>query len=207
MRSKSSRFKTRLRSALAESLCKNMADMPFTIASIAFLHAAMFALSSVDSAANSPTSFSRCRRGIRDRLLRRLAVLLVLREVRLQLRLRRHRLLDGRLDLRDLLRQLLDAAFENAGVRLAVAHILLVHLLILLAIDLNLLGHGLEKIHDAPNRVLRRRFLFSDCSCLYSCKTDEKQKGAHSPCVRDVCGTQAAAGEAAVIARVGAGLG
>merc|ERR1719379_927399 len=96
-------------------------------------------------------------RRIRDRLLRRLTVLLVLRKVRFQLRLRRHSLLDRRLNLRHLLRQLRDAALENARVLLAVAHVLLVHLLVLLAVGLNLLGHRLEEIHDAPNRVLRCR--------------------------------------------------
>merc|ERR1719269_253377 len=123
------------------------------------------------------------RRRVRDRLLRRLAVRLVLRKVRLQLRLRRHRLLDRRLDLRNLLRQLRDAAFENAQVLLAVAHVLLVHLLVLLAVGINLLGHRLEEIHDAANRVLRCRLLPPDCSCLYSCKTEQNQKGAHFGCV------------------------
>merc|ERR1719333_1342227 len=56
-------------------------------------------------------------------------VRLVLLEVRLQLRLRRHRLLDRGLNLRHLLRQLRDAGLENARVLLAVAHVLLVHLL------------------------------------------------------------------------------
>merc|ERR1719305_2061064 len=124
------------------------------------------------------------RRRIRDRLLRRLAVLLVLREVRLQLCLRRHRLLDGRLDLRNLVRQLRDASPEGFRVRLAVAHVLLVHLLVLFAVGINLLGHRLEKCHDAPNRVRRRLLLSSDCSCLYSCETEQNKKGAHSGCVR-----------------------
>merc|ERR1719359_299293 len=122
------------------------------------------------------------RRRIRDGLLRRLAVRLVLCKVRLQLRLRRNRLLDRRLDLRDLLRELRDAVTENARVLLAVAHVLLVHLLVLLAVGLDLLGHRLEEIHDTPNRILRCRLLAPDCSCLYSCKTEEKQKGAHSCC-------------------------
>merc|ERR1719424_973909 len=101
---------------------------------------------------------------------------------------RRHqqssRLLDGRLNLGNLLRQIRDAVTENASVLLAVAHVLLVHLLVLLAVGTNLLGHRLEEIHDPPDRVLRSGLLSSDCSCLYSCKTDKKQKGAHCRCVR-----------------------
>merc|ERR1719506_1472144 len=126
-----------------------------------------------------------------DGLLARRDVRLVLRRLRrelrrllLALRRRRHRLLDRRLNLRHLLRQLRDAAFEDAQVLLAVAHVLLVHLLVLLAVSLNLLGHRLEEIHDAANRVLRCRLVLPDFSCLYSCKTEQNQKDAHSGCVR-----------------------
>merc|ERR1719352_252982 len=78
----------------------------------------------------------RRRRG--DRRLRVLAVLLVLREISLELRLRPNSLLDRGLNLRDLRLKLGDAVSKLLAVRLAVAHVLLVHLLVLLAILLDL---------------------------------------------------------------------
>merc|ERR1719389_363538 len=114
-----------------------------------------------------------------DRRLRILTVLLVLSEVRLELRLRAERLLDRGLDLRDLRLQRRNAIRQLLAVRLAVAHVLLVHLLVLLTILLDLLRHHLKEVHDAADRVLRHLFLAADCSCLYSCQTEQESQDAH----------------------------
>merc|ERR1719379_1068221 len=95
-----------------------------------------------------------------------------------------HNRVDGLLACRDVRLVLRRLRCELSRLLLAVAHVLLVHLLVLLAVSLDLLGHRQEEIHDAADRVLRGRLLLPDCSCLYSCKTDQKQKGAHSACVR-----------------------
>merc|ERR1719352_2106891 len=114
-----------------------------------------------------------------DRRLRILTVLLVLSEVRLELHLRADRLLDRGLDLRDFRLQRHNAVRELLAVRLAVAHVLLVHLLVLLTILLDLLRHHLKEVHDAADRVLRHLLLAADCSCLYSCQTEQEREDAH----------------------------
>merc|ERR1719333_1687387 len=114
-----------------------------------------------------------------DRRLRILTVLIVLSEVRLELRLRAERLLDRGLDLGDLRLQRRNAVRQLLAVRLAVAHVLLVHLLVLVTILLDLLRHHLKEVHDAADRVLRHLLLAADCSCLYSCQTEQKCQDAH----------------------------
>merc|ERR1719240_1286639 len=87
------------------------------------------------------------RRG-REVALRRLAVLLVLDQLLVKLALLR--LLRGELalKLRDLLARLLDALAHAVGVALAVAHELVEHVLLLLALGLDLLLHVLQEGND-----------------------------------------------------------
>merc|ERR1719305_1317489 len=89
----------------------------------------------------------------REVALRRLAVLLVLDELLVELALLS--LLRGELalELRDLLPRLLDGFAHAVRVALAVAHELVEHVLLLLALSLDLLLHVLEKRHDLPDRV------------------------------------------------------
>merc|ERR1719274_53892 len=121
-----------------------------------------------------------------DRRLRLLAILLVLVEIRIVLLLRANRLLDRRLDLRNLLLRRGDAVGKLLRVCLAVAHVLLSHLLVLLTILLNLLHHHLKEVHDPADRVLGQLLLAADCSCLYSCETEQKCQDAHVVSLR--CG-------------------
>merc|ERR1719337_443518 len=92
------------------------------------------------------------RRG-REVALRRLAVLLMLDELLVDLALLR--LLRGELalELRDLLGGLLDALAHTVRVALAVAHELVEHVLLLIALGLDLLLHVLQEGHDLPDRV------------------------------------------------------
>merc|ERR1719240_1084137 len=93
------------------------------------------------------------RRGGREVALRRLAVLLVLDELLVKLALLR--LLRGELalELRDLLSRLLNTLAHTIGVTLAVAHELVEHVLLLLALSLDLLLHVLQEGHDLPDGV------------------------------------------------------
>merc|ERR1719482_2400395 len=119
-----------------------------------------------------------------DRRLRILAVLLVLREISLELRLRAKSLLDRRLNLRDLRLQLSDTVSKLLAVRLAVAHVLLVHLLVLLTILLDLLRHHLQEVHDPADRVLRHLLLALDGSCLYSYQRKQEGQDTHVDSLR-----------------------
>ena len=54
------------------------------------------------------------------------------------------------------------------------------HLLVLLAILLDLLLHHLQEVHDPADRVLRQLLLALERSCLYSYQREQKRQHIHS---------------------------
>merc|ERR1719316_239598 len=114
------------------------------------------------------------RRG-REVALGRLAVLLVLDELLVELALLGLLRRELALELRDLLGRLLDGFAHAVRVALAVAHKLVEHVLLLLALGLDLLLHILQKSHDLADGVS----LSAQGESLYAAPRAQKQGQAH----------------------------
>merc|ERR1719313_1013886 len=117
------------------------------------------------------------RRGL-NRCLRVLAVCLVLLQLGVKLSLQALRLLDRRLELRDLGAQLRRAVRKLTVVLFAVADELFVQVLVPLTLLRDLRLHLLQQAHNPADRILERVSLKLQGSCVYSSQAEKSDNRA-----------------------------